>query len=304
MKDLCETIFCFWKKWCKQTKPKIIPIESTKILPQNKENEISYKKLELAPNSPNENRVLKYKEYEMASIITIEEESIFPKKYLNSIEENPNFGFEFTKEKIISLIEDEIKQNNSYISLVNKDGFDIYIKESGSIFNKEFPMIKMYYKIEKSVFNKKDVNVKIIDKYMNEPDKRLKWDKSIRDYKIVERQNEEVYLLYYICKSPMIFVSERDVIDKRYDFYVGGIYYDFSSSVKDDLKPIDEDIVRITDYCSLCKIYEEKDYFNIISITQVDTKYKLPNAMLSVQLPIKYKEWYDSLINAINEEME
>ena len=160
----------------------------------------------------------------------------------------------------------------------------------------------MYYKIEKSVFNKKDIDIKTIDKYMNEPEKRLKWDKSIREYKIIERQNEEVYLLYYICKSPMIFVSERDVIDKRYDFYSDGIYYDFSSSVKDDLKPIDEEIVRMTDYCSLCKIYEEKDNFNIISLTQIDTKYKMPDALLSVQLPLKYKEWYDSLINAINEE--
>ena len=81
----------------------------------------------------------------------------------------------------------------------------------------------MFYKIPKSSFNNKDITVKIIDKYMNDPKKRLKWDKSIREYKIIERQNDEVYLLYYICKSPMIFVSERDVIDKRYDFYINGI---------------------------------------------------------------------------------
>ena len=105
-----------------------------------------------------------------------------------------------------------------------------------------------------------------------------------------------------VCKSPMLFVSERDVVDKRYDFYEGEIYYDFSSSVKDDLIPLEDDVLRITDHCSVCKIYEEDDCFNIISITQVDTKYKLPNALMSVQLPVKYKDWYDSLINAINEE--
>ena len=100
----------------------------------------------------------------------------------------------------------------------------------------------------------------------------------------------------------MIFVSERDIVDKRYDFYVNDIYYDFSSSANDDFVPIDEDIVRMTDHCSVCKIYEENNNFNIISITQVDSKYNLPKAMLSIQLPVKYKEWYDSLINAINEE--
>ena len=301
MKDLCKEIFCFWKKWCKKPKQKSVSIESTEMIPQSKEHEIMYSKL-TNTQSPIEKNVFKFKESEMSSVLTIEEETIFPKKYLNSKEENPNFHFDFTKEKIISFIEDEIKQKDTYVNLVNKNGFDIYVKEIGSIFSNEIPMIKMYYKIEKSVFNKKDIDIKTIDKYMNEPEKRLKWDKSIREYKIIERQNEEVYLLYYICKSPMIFVSERDVIDKRYDFYSDGIYYDFSSSVKDDLKPIDEEIVRMTDYCSLYKIYEEKDNFNIISLTQIDTKYKMPDALLSVQLPLKYKEWYDSLINAINEE--
>ena len=304
MKDLYETIFCFWKKWCKQQQQQKkpdnnVPIESTKMILQTKERQILYSKL--SSPSVEEKNVFKFKESEMSTALTIEE-IIFPKNYLNSTEENPNFNFEFTKEKILSFIEDEIKQKDLYVNLVNKNGFDIYIKENGSIFNDKFPMIKMFYKIPKSSFNRKDITVKVIDKYMNEPEKRLKWDKSIREYKIIEKQNDEVYLLYYICKSPIIFVSERDVIDKRYDFYVNGIYYDFSSSVKDNLYPINEDIVRITDHCSVCKIYEEDNNFNIISITQVDTQYKMPNAMLSVQLPIKYKEWYDSLINAINEE--
>jgi hypothetical protein len=162
-------------------------------------------------------------------------------------------------------------------------------------------MIKMFYKLPKSSFTRNDVTVKVLDDYMNIPEKRLKWDKSIRHYKIVERQNNEVYLLHYICKSPMLFVSERDVVDKRYDFYENGIYYDFSSSVKDDLIPLEEDVMRITDHCSVCKIYEENDYFNIISITQVDTKFNVPAAMLSVQLPVKYKDWYDSMVNEINE---
>ncbi len=302
MKDLCKEIFCFWKKWCKKPKQKSVSIESTEMIPQSKEHEIMYSKL-TNTQSPIEKNVFKFKESEMSSVLTIEEETIFPKKYLNSKEENPNFHFDFTKEKIISFIEDEIKQKDTYVNLVNKNGFDIYVKEIGSIFSNEIPMIKMYYKIEKSVFNKKDIDIKTIDKYMNEPEKRLKWDKSIRHYKIVEKNNDEVYLLHYIIRSPMLFVSERDIVDKRYDFYVNGIYYDFSSSTKDDIYPIeDDDIVRITDHCSVCKIFEENDYFNIISITQVDTKFNVPASMLSVQLPTKYKDWYDSMVNEINEE--
>ena len=299
MKELCETIFCFWRKCCKQTNTKIVPIESGTMINKNKDQQTLYSKL-VSPNL-NEKDVFKFKEAEMSTALTIEE-VIFPLKYLNLTEANPSFNFDFTKDKIISFIEDEINSKDLYNNLINKNGFDIYIKESGSIFNSEIPMVKMYYKIPKSSFISKNIDIKILDQYMNDPEKRLKWDNSIREYKITERLNNEVYLLHYICKSPMIFVSERDAADKRYDFYVNGIYYDFSSSVKDDLIPIEESIIRMTDHCSVYKMYEEGDNFNIISITQVDAKYKVPNALLSVQLPIKYKEWYDSLINAINEE--
>ena len=47
-------------------------------------------------------------------------------------------------------------------------------------------------------------------------------------------------------------------------------------------------------------MYEENDEFNIISITQVDTKFNLPPAVMNSQLPTRYKEWYDALVNQIN----
>ena len=296
MKEICEKIFCFWKKWCKKKDNSYVSIESSKLISSEKKED-NYSNITHIQQIENTSFKEKKKEIEMSTALPIEEDLIFPLKYLNDTETNPNFTFEFSKEKIIAFIEEQINDDKSFISLVNKDGFDIYIKNSGSIFCSEFPMIKMFYKIPKSVFTREGVTVKIIDEYMNIPEKRLKWDKSIKDYKIVERHNEEVYILYYLCKSPMLFVSERDVVDKRYDFYVNDIYYDFSSSTKNDIYPVEDDIVRITDHCSVCKIFEENDYFNIISITQVDTKFNVPPAMLSVQLPIKYKDWYDSLAN-------
>ena len=303
MKEICEKIFCFWRKWCKKKDNSYVSIESSKLINSEKKED-NYSNITHIQQIENTSFKEKKKEIEMSTALPIEEDLIFPLKYLNDTETNPNFTFEFSKEKIISFIEEQINDDKSFISLVNKDGFDIYIKNSGSIFCSEFPMIKMFYKIPKSVFTREGVTVKIIDEYMNIPEKRLKWDKSIKDYKIVERHNEEVYILYYLCKSPMLFVSERDVVDKRYDFYVNDIYYDFSSSTKNDIYPVEDDIVRITDHCSVCKIFEENDYFNIISITQVDTKFNVPPAMLSVQLPIKYKDWYDSLVNEINDENE
>ena len=300
MKVICENIFCFWRKWCKKKNDSLVTIESTKMLENHKEQE-NYSTITSSQQIEHSAFNLKNKEMEMSTALPIAEDIIFPLKYLNATETNQSFKFEFTRENIISFIEEQINDNNSFRSLVNKNDFDIYIRESGSIFSSEFPMIKMFYKIPKSIFTRSGVTVKLIDDYMNDPEKRLKWDKTIRHYKIVERQNDEIYLLYYIIKSPMLFVSERDIVDKRFDFYQNDIYYDFSSSVKDDLIPIEEGVMRITDHCSVCKIYEENDFFNIISITQVDSKFNVPPAMLSVQLPIKYKDWYDAMINEINE---
>ena len=301
MKDLCERFFCFWRNWCKRPKESLVSIESSKLIENQKEAE-QYSTITSSQQIENTNFNEK-KEIEMSTALPLEEEnSIFPQKYMNLTETSPDFKSIFTKEKMIKFIEDLINDKTSFTPLINKNGFDIYIKESGSIFSSQFPMIKMYYKIPKSSFTRQNVTVKLIDEYMNDPEKRLKFDNTIRAYKIIERINTEVYLLHYICKSPMIFVSERDVVDKRYDFYEGEVYYDFSSSTKDDLIPLDENIVRITDHCSVCKIFEDNDGFNIISITQVDTKFNLPPTVMNTQLPTRYKEWYDALVNEINKE--
>ena len=301
MKDLCERFFCFWRNWCKRPKESLVSIESSKLIENQKETE-QYSNI--IPSQQIENTTFnEKKEIEMSTALPLEEDNtIFPQKYMNLTESSPNFKSIFTKEKMINFIEELINDKTSFTPLVNQNGFDIYIKESGSIFSSQFPMIKMNYKIPKSSFTRQNVTVKLIDEYMNDPEKRLKFDNTIRAYKIIERINKEVYLLHYICKSPMIFVSERDVVDKRYDFYEGDVYYDFSSSTKDDLIPLDENIVRITDHCSVCKIFEDNDGFNIVSITQVDTKFNMPPAVMKTQLPTRYKEWYDALVNEINKE--
>ena len=301
MKYLCERFFCFWRNWCKRPEESLVSIESSKLIENQKEAE-QYSNITSSQQIENTTFNEK-KEIEMSTALPLEEENtIFPQKYMNVTETSPDFKSIFTKEKMIKFIEELINDKTSFTPLINKNGFDIYIKESGSIFSSQFPMIKMYYKIPKSSFTRQNVTVKIIDEYMNDPEKRLKFDNTIRAYKIIERINQEVYLLHYICKSPMIFVSERDVVDKRYDFYEGDVYYDFSSSTKDDLIPLDENIVRITDHCSVCKIFEDNEGFNIISITQVDTKFNLPPTVMNTQLPTRYKEWYDALINEINKE--
>ena len=305
MKEFCEYLFCFWRKCFKFTNKKLAQIEYTKMSPKNNnQNKINSKFFPYQSKEKISTTNFKETDPLTNKLTIIEDEIIFPNKYLNNFELAPSFKFEFSRKNILSFFEKEIADNTTFKSLVNKDGFDIYIRETGSIFHNEFPMVKMFYQIPKSSFKSKDINVKLIDEYMNNPEKRLSWDTTLTEYKILEKEKNDVYIVHYICKSPLPFMSEREIIDKRYDFYENDIYYDFSSSVKDDFIPLDEDVVRITDLCSMYKIYEEGDFFNIVSITQMDTKYNLPNSLLSFQLPVSYKKWYDALVNGINEDKQ
>ena len=161
-------------------------------------------------------------------------ESIFDRKFLTSTE--LSLQFSFTKKGIKDYIESQINNQTDFEPLVTKNGFEIFINKNGSIFNKKIPVIKMFYKLSINEL-KQGTTIKDIDFAMNDPQTRLKWDTSLKDYKIIEG-NKENYILHYIMKSPMIFVSERDVIDKRLDFYENDIYYDFSSSINDNVNYI------------------------------------------------------------------
>jgi len=158
MKEICETLFCFWLK-CFKFGTKKVQVEYTKMLPKVHERKTI--KTEFFTPLEKNNSPLRFKETdELATKLIVEEEIIFPTKYLNLYESDFNFKFEFTKKNIINFIETEINDKTEYKPLVNKEGFDIYIKESGSIFSSEIPMIKMFYKLPKTKFKKNDINVK------------------------------------------------------------------------------------------------------------------------------------------------
>ena len=175
MKEICEALFCFWLK-CFKFGGKKVQVEYTKMLP--KVHLKKKKNSEFFSPQEKEKSTLKFKETDALTtkLAIVEEEIIFPLKYLNSTESDLNFKFEFTKKNIINFIETEINDKTEFKPLVNKDGFDIYIKESGSIFSSEFPMIKTFYKVPKTKFRKNEINIKLLEQFMNMPDKRLSWD--------------------------------------------------------------------------------------------------------------------------------
>ncbi len=72
--------------------------------------------------------------------------------------------------------------------------------------------------------------------------------------------------------SPVFFISERDVLDKRTEFIYKDIYYCLSTSVNDDILPINKDVIRCKTFINLYIIVGDEKYFYFMSFNQIDPK--------------------------------
>lgn len=159
----------------------------------------------------------------------------------------------------------------------------------------------MIYTIPKSEY-KKGVKIKHFLKCMNERETRMKWDKSMKDFIILDNTEKNIIIRYYM-KSPVILVSERDFIDKNCDFFENNYFFRYSSGVDDDLDEkykTYENVQRIFNYISIYTIEEDDENFIFKSINQVDYKMNMPPALMNVTLPFGLKDFYKNMKNLIN----
>jgi len=107
---------------------------------------------------------------------------------------------------------------------------------------------------------------------MYEPEKRMDYDKSIKEFKILEEgDNYKIVKIWYF--SPLMFVSERDVIDKRIIFMKDDVVYSFASSLeKYENEPEDNKVIRIKNFVNALKLTEDNDNFYFYCYSQVDAK--------------------------------
>ena len=226
---------------------------------------------------------------------------VFNQNWYSNIEKNKII---FSKRSIIALIKEAFDdKRKEFRELYNdKKGLQISINSKGSLINNKIQVVRSIYKNNKDIYPPK-TTIRMIFRYLNFIKERSSWDSQLKAYKILEGSEDGKEINCIVqnwLKSPLPLVSERDIIDKRYEFYQDGKIYSFESSVNDELYPPKKGITRIYDYMSIEELYEEDNFIYLKAITQMDTKVSLPQKAINSTIPKKISKFYTNLAKAMN----
>ena len=271
----------------------------------NLENDIDNKDKNKDNNNQEDKKPMPYEIYLKDYLDEkIDNSEIFDNKWYNDIERGKII---YSKRVIIAMINKAFdEKNEEFKEIYNKPPLTLSIKSTGSFITDEFQVSKNVYIANKNSFPK-NTSIKMISKYMLNTKERSSWDPQLKSYILIEGSEEgkEVKcILHNWTKSPMFLVSERDCVDKRYDFFYEGKFYSFESSVNDDYIPLDEKVTRINDIIFIQQVYEENENIIFKALTQINAKVSLPQAIINATLSGKLLDFYKGVIDAINRDFE
>jgi hypothetical protein len=98
----------------------------------------------------------------------------------------------------------------------------------------------------------------------------MKYDSNLKEFKILEK-NEKYSIFYNLLHSPIFFIAERDLVDKRVAFIKDEVYYNLSTSVL-DYYPLDSKAVRIDTYLNLLILSNDESNYYFECYSQHDAK--------------------------------
>ncbi len=126
---------------------------------------------------------------------------------------------------------EKLQNISDFDLLYNQNNLVLKTRKIGSDVSSGFLLGKTSYTLPISTFDK-EVSIELISKIIYDTEERIKWDKTLKAFnKLYE--NDNFYIVQVWIYSPVIFVSERDHIDKRVNFFDDGKFYNFCSAIPD-----------------------------------------------------------------------
>lgn len=219
--------------------------------------------------------------------------SLFPASIIREEEQNK---IEFTKDGLLEFFSSI--QNLNYQNIYEENDIKIS-KANSSIITDKFPLIRCQITKNKSFFAKVPSIRKVIDTLLN-PEIRKKWDNNIKDYRIIEKINNNSEIVKIITNRQPPLISEKEFYNKRIEIENDGIYYLFSSSIPESTNFISLDYDKAINFLSLMIIKEEQGKFYFDFYNQDDTNDNIKDNFIESNLPNKLISFFEKYFGFLN----
>jgi hypothetical protein len=221
------------------------------------------------------------------------ENSLFPNNLILPEEKNL---VKFTKEGLIEYITN--LQNLVFPVIHEEDNIKIS-KRNYSDLNDHLPIFRCEITKHKLYFTDVPTIEHMVDAIRN-PEKRRKWDKNLKEYKIVEKLKKDSEVIRIVTNKQLSVIAEKEFYEKRVGIYENNVYYLFSSSVPENEYPNYTSFDRATNYISVMVIKEDDDNFYFDCINQIDAKINIPQEFIESNLLNKVNTFFDKYFEFLN----
>ena len=225
--------------------------------------------------------------------------SLFPSKYLRKDELKI---IKFDKPNILNFIK-QLEENPEFVRKFEKFnifGLRMFMLEKKNLFSDTIPVTRCQIEIPFSLFPNGPPSVEEVGDAIINPDKRMQWDDNFKEYTILKRINDNTETIKIVTKKQLQMLIPREIYDKRIHFMENGIFYTYSSSAPDSIRPPKQNPIRVMDFFGVCKIWADNQQINIDSFHQIDIKIGQPGPLIFMSLPLKMKQFTENLIKYFN----
>ncbi len=220
-------------------------------------------------------------------------ESLFP---INLIRQEEKDKIKFTRMGLIQYIKD--LQDLVFPLLLEESGIKVskrnYTEINGHIPIYRFELIK-----HKNFFTQVPSLQSMLNALSN-PELRKKWDKNVKEYKIVEKLKTKGEIVRLVSSKILAVIPEKEFYDKKMNFIEGDTCYLFSTSTPDSNYLNVSYLDRGTNYICVMVIKEDEDNFYFDCFNQIDININIPIEFIENNLLYKAKNFFDKYFEFLN----
>ena len=224
--------------------------------------------------------------------------SLFPSKYIRKDERK---YLKFDKPNLIQYF-NKLAQDNKFIrkfEKFDKFGLRMFMRDENE-FSSSIPITRCQIEIPHNLFTKGVPSVEQVGLAMTDPEKRMQMDKHFKEYKILKSLNENTETMKIITNKAMQMIIPREFYEKRTRFVENGVFYSYSSSAPDSLRPPKKEPIRAMNYFGIFKVENDGNNINIDGFYQIDIKIGQPGPLIFMSLPLKMLNFTNDLIKFLN----